>query len=752
MRRTRRVFLVAILAILCGVGATYYLRLRMERRKPVVVPKSMRANVQMAGQDWVYRKDDGQRPIVEVRAKDMERVEKPAAKTLLKGVELRLFHKEGRTYDLVKSASAEFDEGAGSLFSGGAVEITLAVPAEGEPKGRLLSIQSSAVRFDAATGKATTDAPARFSFDLGDGEAVGASYDPRTRELQLHNRVVLRWRGNGPNQKLMVIEAGQLVYRESESKVLLGPWSRMKREQLSLSGAATEITLEQGNIRRVDTRQASGEDAVPGRRMKFGADQMHLDLSAKSEIEKITGVGKARLETLSDGGQTIIRTDQVVLDFEVRDKESILRKALAHGGSVLESHPVAKAGEPKASRILRSEVVEIQMRPDGEEIEMMQTHSPGTLDLTPGKAGQPKRQLTAERMTMVYGAKNQLRSFRGVQVTTKTMKPAMAKQRQPAPALTSSRDMTAEFHPATGEMTRMEQWNDFKYREGEQQATAAKATLDQALNLIVLSTGARVWDPTGSVKADQIEMNQASGDFTAVGKVESSRLPEKQSSSGGMLAQDEPMQAKAARMVSTGGNQHIVYEGDAVLWQTTNRLQADRVVIQRKDQKLLASGKVVSQFLDNKKTRKKDETAEPVLTLVRSDTLDYDDRQKMAWYKGHVRLLRGGMDVKSKELRAFLEEEKNDKEQAGSSLNRAFADGDVEIFQAAPGRTRRGSSEHAEYYVADEKVILKGGNPQMVDSVKGTTRGRELTYWANSDSLQVDGAPAQPVVSKIRRK
>ncbi len=749
MRRTRRIFLVAVFAILCGVGASYYLRLQLERRKPTRVPKSMRANVQMAGQDWVYRKDDGQRPIVEVRAKDMERVEEPAPKTMLKGVELRLFHKGGSEYDLVKSASAEFDEAAGTLFSGGAVEITLAVPAEGEAKGRLLSIQSSAVKFDAATGKATTGAAARFSFDLGDGEAVGASYDPNTRELQLHNQVLLRWRGNGPNQKLMVIEAGQLLYQESQSKVLLSPWSRMKREQLTLSGAESEIVIEQGNIRQVNTRQAVGEDVFPNRRMSFGADQMRLDLSEKSQIEKITGTGKAHLETTSAGGQTTIRTSQVVLDFEVREKDSILQKVQAQGGSVLESRPAPKPGETSSSRVLRSEVVQIQMRPDGEEIEMMKTDSPGTLDITPGKAGQPKRQLTADRMTMWYGPRNQLRSFRGVQVTTRTTKPPVPKKPQPAPAITSSHDMTAEFNPETGEMTRIDQWNEFKYREGEQQAVAAKAVLEQASNLITLSTGARVWDPTGSVRADQIVMNQESGDFTAVGNVESTRLPEKKASSGGMLSQDEPTQAKAARMVSTDKNQHIVYEGSAMLWQASNRLQADRVVIQRKNQTLTATGHVVSQFLDKKKDTKK---IEPLLTVVRSETLDYDDQQKLAWYKGQVRLLRGAMDVKSKELRAFLEEDKKDKEQGGSSLNRAFADGDVEIFQAEGGRTRRGSSEHAEYYVDDGKVILTGGSPQMVDSVKGTTRGRALTYWANNDSLQVDGAPAQPAVSRIHRK
>jgi lipopolysaccharide export system protein LptA len=108
------------------------------------------------------------------------------------------------------------------------------------------------------------------------------------------------------------------------------------------------------------------------------------------------------------------------------------------------------------------------------------------------------------------------------------------------------------------------------------------------------------------------------------------------------------------------------------------------------------------------------------------------------------------MDVTSRELRAWLNP-KSDGKEGESSLHHAFCDGDVEIIQTEPGRTRRGTSQHAEYYVAEEKLILNGGLAQMVDSVKGATRGRQLIYYSRSDSLQVEGAPAQPASSTILR-
>ncbi len=126
----------------------------------------------------------------------------------------------------------------------------------------------------------------------------------------------------------------------------------------------------------------------------------------------------------------------------------------------------------------------------------------------------------------------------------------------------------------------------------------------------------------------------------------------------------------------------------------------------------------------------------------------YLDKERLAHYQGGVELTRETMVVNSRELRAFLTNE----EKGGSSLDHAFADGAVKIVDARPQRTRTGTSEHAEYYVGDAKVLLQGGQPQLVDSAKGTTKGREITYFSNTDKLLVEGAQNQPVESRILKK
>jgi lipopolysaccharide export system protein LptA len=76
----------------------------------------------------------------------------------------------------------------------------------------------------------------------------------------------------------------------------------------------------------------------------------------------------------------------------------------------------------------------------------------------------------------------------------------------------------------------------------------------------------------------------------------------------------------------------------------------------------------------------------------------------------------------------------------------------VEIVQAATDRTRTGTGDHAEYYTDDEHIVLRGGQPQMLDSKKGYTRGAELTYYVNDDRLLVSGSTKERATSRLRRK
>ena len=70
--------------------------------------------------------------------------------------------------------------------------------------------------------------------------------------------------------------------------------------------------------------------------------------------------------------------------------------------------------------------------------------------------------MNGDRISIAYGEKNQIRSFRTVNVTTRTeRKPKDAKEAPPV-ELTWSKDLLATFQPNSFQLAKLEQWNDFR--------------------------------------------------------------------------------------------------------------------------------------------------------------------------------------------------------------------------------------------------------------------------------------------------
>ena len=105
---------------------------------------------------------------------------------------------------------------------------------------------------------------------------MGADYDPQIRELHMHSQVSLDWRGKTPDSAPMHIESGEAYYKEKESKVLLLPWSKLKRDTLTMEGAMAVVVLDEGEVREATLMQGRGIRDESDRQVEFGADQLHL--------------------------------------------------------------------------------------------------------------------------------------------------------------------------------------------------------------------------------------------------------------------------------------------------------------------------------------------------------------------------------------------------------------------------------------------------------------------------------------------
>ena len=759
MRRAAPYLLLTVILGVAGyVWFTYQRQMAVQKRNTVSPPQPLPSTLNSKAQEFVYATSDGNRTVAELRAKDYREVKDPPHMELDQ-MELRLFHLDGKTFDLVKAAKGDYFPAEGRLASNSEVEVQMAMPVkEEDAHGRVLGIKAQGASLEIKSGKMLTQGAVEFRFRQeggeGNGRATGAEYDPQTHELHLMHSSVLKWQPKDPKAGAIEVESDEVLYKELEAKVYLLPRSKMRKADFSMEAAASEINLSKGVIRHVMAVDAQGRDLTPKRQVEYAAKTLNVDFSAQGHVEKVVAEDEAKLNTKGDSGRTNTTAKRIDLFFRVTEKESILERALANGKAVIESIPGVKAGTPAGeTKVLRSESVEMRMRPGGEEIQRVDVHSPGSIDFLPNRPAQRKRHMDAERMIIQYAANNQIELFQGTNVTTRTEPENTPAKKNGPPMLTSSKDLESRFDPKTGDMVRLEQRGDFKYQEGERRGKAEKAVQENALNRITMTGAARVWDPTGSTDAKEIVLNQKTDEFVAIGNVRSTQEAEKDAKTG---KSGELTQATADRMEMREKNAKIRYEGNAVMWQGENRLRAPRIDIDRKAGQLRANGGIVHQMVDEKSAQALKTGV--ILTNVKASDMSYADKDRVVEYRGAVVMNRPGLEVKSNRLRAYLDEEDPEKfnEQPSGGVEKIFSYGDVKIVETGTARVRKGNGETSEYYTVDGKLVLEGGKPEMVDIVKGVeqrrTTGKQLTWFANNDKLIVDGLEKKPAVSNLQRK
>ncbi|HZS54960.1 MAG TPA: LptA/OstA family protein [Bryobacteraceae bacterium] len=812
MRRISIFLALAAVLISAAVGYTLKLRIERARRARVQPMPAIKPGLDaISPSGWHWKKSDPEtgKPIVLAEADSAQATHDPSTFEI-HGLAMRLYDKQAGDYTYIKSDKALFDERSGLLRSDGPVMIVINVPADQDASNKdvvakRVHVQTSGVIYETKTGKASTDQPASFVFTEGDGQGVGVEYDPSAKILHLKSKVALDWIGHGPAANKMHIEAGDLVYKETEQKIYLSPWSKMRRQSTVIQAQNSVVTLEEDyaetpekaasvipgskktHLHEIESDHAIGSDDRDGRHTDYSADKMTALFDEAGNLVNIIAENNARVVATQEDARTSLTGNRADLRFAVTAKEtngepaqeSNLHLVLADGNAVAESVPLPRPGVQLAeTRILRSEHLELEMKPGGKEIQEIRTSTKAQLEFKPNRPDQSHRIIDASRLRVLYGKGSYVDTFLAWNAAIHTDKPTSSAKAAtnanakpggpPPPALTWSDELKAKFTPDTNQVATVEQNGHFRYEEGVRKASADKALLEQAINKMILKGSARVSDDTGTAVADTIVMNQANGDMDATGHVFSTHQPDKSQKPGtSMLDDSKAMQAQADQMRTRDNNTVVHYRGHVVMWQGANRISSDKIDIDRDEQSLHAVGNVVSEMVDNRSDESAPAaegtqtvadkttptpTSPPIFTIVRAPELNYHDDSRIALYSGGVKLTREKMTVAADEVKAFLTPKTSDNSNQ-SSLDHAFATGKVTVSQVLPGnRTRVGTSDRCEYYTKDSKVVLNGGAPQVVDSQKGLTKGTQLTYFSDDDHLIVEGAKKDLAYTRMKKK
>ena len=406
---------------------------------------------------------------------------------------------------------------------------------------------------------------------------------------------------------------------------------------------------------------------------------------------------------------------------------------------------VAKGEE---RRTLSAAAVRFSFRPDTHGLKDAETVGPGTLVIPPSDPKEGEKLITAGQFLMAFDARSRIESLHGIAPTEVLFRPAAS-----APAGSTSQQSQADrldaaFDPGTQTLRGMRQSGNYRYRDGDRQASADNAQYDALAETMVLLGRPQVWDPTSRVKCQKITVDTRNNVWVGEGNVRATHLATPAAGAPHPNVEPLPTNVLADRMVARRQSQTIHYEGHVRAWQGTDVVESSSLDVYRTERRITSGSQVVTTYLQPATMMSKQEPAphassgaHPV--TVRADSLDYIDQGRRARYHGNVRLVTEDTTLASDRLDVYFTQADSAQ---GSEVDHAEAEGHVKVTQ--PGRV--GTGEHGEYYAGPGKLVLTGGPPLLIDEEKGSTTGQRLTFFIRDDRLFVDGDDHSPSLSKHR--
>src|SRR4051794_12813451 len=462
MRRFSLVLAFAVLLLSAAIGYTYKLRADKARHSPrQAAPEVRRGYEAVASSGWQWGKDDPvtNKPMVRVNAEAFQATHDPSTFEL-HGLALKLYNKDASAYTYISTNQAFFNEGSERLKSDDLVHIVMNVPkdedaANKDVAAKRVQVHTTGVTYETKTGKASTDKSATFTFPSGSGKAIGAEYDPATRVLHMKSAVALDWVGNGPAENKMHIETSDLVYKELEQKVYLTPWAKLQRRTTTIQCQNAVVLLQDQRLHQVDGEHAFGHDDREDRQTAYSADHMAALFNEDGVLVNIIGDHNAKVVSSQPAATTTLVGDRADMRFAVETKtingaekeDSNLHLVLADGHAVAESQPKPQgAVELADTRTLRSDHIELEMKPDGKDLQEIRTSSQSQVEFKPNRPTSQHRTVEASHLRVLYGEGSYADTFLAWNVVTKTDRQVKPGSGAP-PAVTWSDELRAKFQP-----------------------------------------------------------------------------------------------------------------------------------------------------------------------------------------------------------------------------------------------------------------------------------------------------------------
>jgi lipopolysaccharide export system protein LptA len=679
-------------------------------------------------------------------------------------VTVELFGPKGDRADTLRTQRCQYNPQTGDFLGSGPVEIELSahskdIPGTGLHGKHPIYIRTSKVTYRQAEELAETDEPVNFRMGSASGAAVGMVYATGDGWVDLkHDVTVTVPQGTEKTpQPPIHLTASALHYdKEGGMVALTGPVEVVQATRRADSGRA-DIALDDYN--RVSQVNLQGgvkaSDISALRDVELMADTVHGEFAAASgELRHLTALNNVVGESKSKGSTSRLTAERFDMDLGGKHPQPLRGVATGNVRINLESQPVLNLPEKSTARtgperkVLTAAEVHFIFRPNTHSLKDAETVGPGTVLVTPADAKTGEKVITAGQFLMAFNASSRIESLRGTAPTQVLFRPAAS-----APAGTTTQETQADrldavFDVGAQTVSGLRQSGNFRYRDGERQATADDAHYDVQTQTMLLLGKPEVWDTSTRVKCKRITIDTRTNTYYGEGEVQAVHLPSPAPGAPAPTTPALPINVLADKMVARRPSQTIHYEGHVRAWEGTDVVESSALDVYRAERRVSSGSQVQTSYLEpaaatggQRADGRSAGDTRPV--TVRADFLEYLDRGRRARYHGHVRLVTEGTNLQSDRMDVYFVQGDSVE---GSEVDHAEADGRVKVTQ--PGRV--GSGDHAEYFAGLGKIVLTGGPPILIDEKKGSTTGQRLTFFIHDDRLFVDGGDQSPSLSTHR--
>ena len=187
----------------------------------------------------------------------------------------------------------------------------------------------------------------------------------------------------------------------------------------------------------------------------------------------------------------------------------------------------------------------------------------------------------------------------------------------------------------------------------------------------------------------------------------------------------QPVLVKAARAES--GPDSVLYTGNVQLWRGDVYIRAELLRASGQDRQ---KGKL---HAEGGPKRQVQSTMQNIRTT--SDTLDYDDETGLVRYLGHVLAKKQDMILETPDMAVHFRD---------NNVTEIVASGGVVVSRA----DQRGTGDRAVYDAATDVVTLTGKSAQVRDKEHGLIQGAKLTIEKRGQKALVEGGNGERTVTK----